>query len=108
VSSLDASRIKSKLINQYFNQEEPKSLFSAPKTRLQTFLPTEDKLSAASEIGGLLRQKRSTAPAQKPVFRPPEVASKNELPRPEVFQFKERVEPATYKSPYAHIQESIL
>ena len=109
VTSLDANRIKSKLMNQCLSKDEPKPLFSAPKTKLQNFVPTEDKFSAASEIGGLLRRGRSSSvkrscsvdrPVPKPVSEPP----KNELPRPEPFEFKPRVEPpapVTYKSPYA-------
>jgi hypothetical protein len=108
VSSVDANRIKSRLVNQYFNKnEEPKTLFSAPKTKLQNFIPQEDKMAAASELGGLLRQKRSNSTTRKmstdngPVIKP----IMKELPRPEVFEYKPpKAEPVKYKSPYAHIQ----
>ena len=120
VSSLDANRIKSKLVNQYFKQnDEPKTLFSAPKTKLQNFIPTEDKISAASELGGLLRQSRSSATKktgfsglEKPVLKPDPKAGKDLLPRPEVFEYKPTLVPetrkspeATYKSPYAQYQD---
>ena len=111
VSSLDANRIKSKLVNQYFNKkEEPKTLFSAPKTKLQNFIPQEDKMATASELGGLLRQKRSNSTTTKPSKEKVSIPVKpiiNELPKPEIFEFKPRVEPVEpvkYKSPYAHIQ----
>ena len=111
ISSLDASKIKKKLVNQCHN-DEPKTLFSAPKTKLVDFIPKEDKLTAVSELGGLLRQKRQATGLTKSTTSDKTKSStysykkvNDDLPRPEYFPpiAKPKEDPISYKSPYAHI-----